>query len=526
MLAVLVPKGSGEFRLKALPSPEVLSLQQYVLNELLRDYENCPRFRRLIPGVRFTTCGGKRLLETTGPERFLPVGGETVSFAYTLDMDVIEHRAPPRRTGMFRPYFECWRDFISFIDARVAAFPEGKTFHVARLDVRQFYNTVTRPGVNAVLLDAVKDAMAELADSQEINAQLPCARLFRPDVETPMERAVAIVDWLCDQSFSYEFEPPGTVLEDDPGGLPQGPDLSAYLANISLFPLDRKLSELVATLDRQANEETGEAIREGHPLAVRGAAYARYVDDIVIVARTGNDLARLRSAVEQQLSLMGMELSSKTDPLPVMDETGVREWLTDRRGAGLGVSGPFEGPPGNVPLTLLEPLADAGEADRSDSLRILHDPRLDDPETPSDELEKAIEVILAAPDLRHGDLANVSRHLWCSVFRKLSLGSGDDSVSNAVTEFKDCWSKFKPSQDSGKNSSREEFENVAASNLFAWLLRVSQTCGPRRVNNVDDVTLWGQSSSPRGRTSTGQVVRRSTRSVTDPSRSRLTPPYP
>lgn len=254
-----------------------------------------------------------------------------MSFAYTLDMDVIEHRAPPRRTGMFRSYFDCWRDFISFIDNRVAVFPPGKC-HVARLDVRRFYNTVTRPVVNAVLLPAVIDALAALAGEPETIDPLACARLFRPNINEPNERAVVIVDWLCDQSFEYEFEQPGTVQQEHPGGLPQGPDLSAYLANISLFPLDRALSELVAKLDRQACEQEGKPFDEGRPPPVRGAVYARYVDDMVIIARTGHDLAQMRTAIEQQLSLVGMELSPKTDSLPVMDEAGVREWLTEAAG--------------------------------------------------------------------------------------------------------------------------------------------------------------------------------------------------
>ncbi|MBB5351619.1 DNA primase catalytic core [Haloferula luteola] len=453
MISVLVPKGENKFRLKALPSPEILTMQQYVLNELLREYADCPRFRSFIPGVRFSTSSGTRRLETTGADRLVPVGGETVSFAYTLDMDVIEHRAPPRRTGMFRSYFECWRDFISYIDTRVAAFPPGK-FHVARLDVRSFYDTVTRPVVNSVLLPAVTDALAELADSTEENNAEACAKLFLPSIKESAKRAGAMVDWLCDQSFGYKFENPGSIEpEEQPHGLPQGPDLSAYLANISLFPLDRALSELVAKFDRQASEEQGESTREGQVSSVRGAVYARYVDDMVIIARSGQDLARLRTAIEQQLALVGMELSPKTEPLPVMDEAKVREWLTDRRGAGLGVSGPFEGPPGNAPLSLLEPLADAGETDRSDSLRILHDPRLDDPDTKPEELESAVEVILSAPesDLRHGDKAGAARLLWRSVIQegyKSALYASD-----AAEAFINGWPR----------------KTLTVSDLLAWL---------------------------------------------------------
>lgn len=478
MLSVLVPKVDGRFRLKALPSPEILTLQQYVLNELLRDYADCPRFCRFIPGVRFTASRANRRVETTGADRLVPVGGETVSFAYTLDMDVIEHRAPPRRTGMFRSYFECWRDFISFIDARVAAFPPGK-FHVARLDVRSFYDSVPRAAVNAVLLPALTDALAELGDSAGADGALACARLFLPNFKEPNERAREVVNWLCDQSFDYKFEEPGSVEpEERPNGLPQGPDLSAYLANISLFPLDRALSELVAKLDRQASEEQGETIREGQTSAVRGAVYARYVDDMVIITRTGHDLARLRTAIEQQLALVGMELNPKTDPLPVMDEAGVRKWLTDRRGAGLGVSGPFDGPPANTPLSLLEPLADAGETDRSDSLHILHDPRLDDPDTSPEELESAVEVILAAPELRHGDKVSAARHLWRSVIQ--AAGEAVLAPADAADTFIKLWSPKESPRREREESSRKD---SAVADLLAWLDGIERFLTSRQDRN-------------------------------------------
>lgn len=462
MLAVLVPKSEGKFRLKALPSPEILSLQQYVLNELLRSHSNCPRFRQLIPAVRFAANSGAARLETTGIAHLIPVNGESVSFAYTLDMDVIEHRTPPQRTGMFRSYFECWRDFIGFIDARIAAFPRGK-FHVARLDVRSFYDTVTRPAVNAVLFPAVTDALAELADAGDTNDSLGCARLFCPEIRNSRERARAIVDWLCDQSFNYSLDDRGLLGSNAlPSGLPQGPDLSAYLANISLFPLDRALSELVAQLDRNASEEQGEVLQENQISSFRGAVYARYVDDMVIIARTGRDLAQLREAIEQQLSLIGMELSPKTDLLPVMDEAAVREWLTDRRGAGLGVSGPFEGPPANSPLAILEPLAAGRETDRSDSLRVLHDPRLDDPATTVAELESAVEIVLAAPDLRHGDKVSAARHLWRTV---LQVASTQPAVSDVVSSFVESWK----SASSGAKEGRNSPYHSEISELLAWL---------------------------------------------------------
>jgi DNA primase catalytic core len=455
MLAVEVPKAGGKFRLKALPSPEILTLQQYVLDEILRDYAECPRFQGLIPGVRFSRSRTGRQIDTTGNELFLPKNGETVSFAYMLDMDVIEQRAAPRHTGMFRSYYDCWRDFIAHIDARVTEFPKGK-YHVARLDIRRFYDTVPRSAVNTVLLRSVADALAELADSTtEPSGASKCAPLFLPTISKPLERAQVLVDWLCDQSFDYLIENPGTGhLDRGNHGLPQGPDLSAYLANISLFPLDRALSELVAELDEEARKEVGKT--------ARGGVYARYVDDMVIIARTAHDLARLRGSVEKQLALLGMELNPKTDALPVMNEADVREWLTDRRGAGLGVSGPFDGPPVNAPLALLDPLADAGETDRSDSLLILYDPRLEDPDMSLDELENAISTVRSASDLRHGEQVASARHLWRCVLAR------DENITpeTAALVMMELWKRDTPPFLDDDESSNDD---LIVSDLLAWL---------------------------------------------------------
>lgn len=474
MLAVEVPKQDGEFRFKALPSSEILTMQQYVLDELLRDYPDCPRFQRLLPAVRFSTATRGRQVETTGNEKLLPADGETVSFAYMLDMDVIEQRAAPRRTGMFRSYYQCWQDFIAYVDSRVAEFPPGD-FHVARLDIRRFYDSVPRTAVNAVLLPAVSDALAELADSSvDSEGARECAPLFLPEKTKPAERAEALVDWLCDQSFDYLFEHPGTGGTTRGHTLPQGPDLSAYLANISLFPLDRALSEIVAQLDRAA--------RSAGDNVSRGGVYARYVDDMVIIARTAPDLARLRAAIEKELSLVGMELNPKTDPLPVMDEAQVREWLTDRRGAGLGISGPFEGPPVVAPPALLEPLADAGETDRSDSLLTLYDPRLEDPGLPTSDLEDAIFVVRGAKDLRHGEQVACARHLWRCVLRRNPDITSDAAVREMIT----LWGNDQPSwadAAEAKRQPKEQQKRKIVPGLLALLDGIDRLLGSRPDRN-------------------------------------------
>src|SRR6266404_8932271 len=275
MIAIRVPKSDGEFRLKALPCPEFLTVQQYVLNEILRDYPGAQRFLKWIPGVRFTAGVDGPKLETTGAT-LSAEDADTVSFAYQLDMDVISGRIPPRKEGMFRPYFSCWQDFITFIDRRVRAC-KSNHFHVARLDIRKFYDTLQRSTVVEAILPNLQNALRELDDNNAGGA-LACARLFSPNTTDPEQRARRIVDWLCGQSFNYEYEDPSSAaLRQSNAGIPQGPDLSAYLANIALFPLDQQLRRLTGELDREARESSGDQ-------TIRGAVYARYVDDMVIVA--------------------------------------------------------------------------------------------------------------------------------------------------------------------------------------------------------------------------------------------------
>ena len=403
MVAVKIPRPDGDYRLKALACPEDLALQQYMLDEILKDNPNCRRFMELIPAVRYEPGRGSQSLRTTGPEPLRPERDETVSFAYQVDMGVLEGRTPPRREGMFRPYYACWKDFISYIDRRVRACVLPQLF-VARLDIRRFYDSLPRFAVDNVLVTSLRDALSTLERMTDGGAA-ECAGSFRPDIREAERRADAIGNWLAGQTFGYSYLDPESgeqrATEWPDRGIPQGPDLSAYLANIALFPVDRAISSAVHELNEKSRTEGGGVV----------ALYARYVDDMVLVAPSPRELERLRILVQNQLAERGLELSKKTEPLPPMTRAELRQWLTDRRG-GLGASGPFTGPPANWDLNAVGPLGGAGDFDRSDSLSVLHDPRLDNPAISSDEVLKAVSTAMTAEDLRYSDLAAAARLLW------------------------------------------------------------------------------------------------------------------
>ena len=149
MIACLVPKPPRDFRPKALPCAETLTMQQYLLNELLREHPEVAEFCEAIPAIRYASGrNGGRPWMTGGPrgQRL----AEAVSFAYQVDMDVVEGRGAPRREGMFRPYHRCWREFINYIDRRAGAC-RVPLLHVARLDIRRFYDSIPR----SVVIDAL-----------------------------------------------------------------------------------------------------------------------------------------------------------------------------------------------------------------------------------------------------------------------------------------------------------------------------------------------------------------------------------
>jgi DNA primase catalytic core len=398
MLAIKIPRQDKDYRNKALPCPEDLVLQQYMLNELLKEVELCPDFHLYIPAVRYFE---KRIV-TTYDGRELP----TVSFAYQVDMEVLEGRIPPRNEGMYREYYACWSSFIQYIDDRIMRCP-FEQFHVARLDIRRYYDQLHRDAVYNVLFPALETALKKFN-----NVNLAILFDSERNDRISEDRASRIVDWFIDHSFGYNYYDPkdGQKRNSDfPNhGIPQGPDLSAYLANIALFPLDNIMRKKIDKLD--------EDIQKNYGNRKYGGVYARYVDDIIIIVPSESQLQELKNTVSDHLARLGLELNQKTEPFPPMSKSEVVGWLTDRRG-GLGVSGPFAGPLDTPPILHLDPLIDAGEIDRSDSLAILHNSTLDNPITEIDEILESVKTALLADELRHGDYCLAAMRVWACVCR-------------------------------------------------------------------------------------------------------------
>lgn len=387
--AIYVPRGfdQSDQRVKSISCPEDLILQQYVLAELLSERYG-EAFRNSIPAVRYSR---RECQTTTTGEIADSIDAETLSFAYQIDTDILEGWDTPKESGIFRHYWECWQDFIGTLRKRTSSM-DGQ-IHSVRLDLKRYYDNIQRPWLRDVLLPSVQRAFRRGSVSEKLAASLMLDAQLDPDV-----MAARVVDWLLKQSFGYEyFEPSdGKVVLANPGhGLPQGPDLSAYLATIALFPIDR---EMRTVLDR-INSEDGQV----------HAVYVRYVDDIILVADSEALLGQLRSRLEDALRGTGLQAVNKHGPVRPMSKSEFSASLTEGRAFT---------PSMPAPGFCLSPDGDGGAhfegglpESRSDALIVLNDPRLYF--APRQTVIAAISSALSVHgELRHNEVVKGARWLW------------------------------------------------------------------------------------------------------------------
>ncbi|NHV26803.1 CHC2 zinc finger domain-containing protein [Burkholderia sp. D-99] len=413
--AVFVSRGFGkdEARLKAMPCPEDLVVQQYVMNELLTerlDYGTATKFSNYIPAVRYyrSLNHTRTTGETEGVEQ-----SETISFAYQVDMDAVEGRKPPGEGGMFRPYFECWKEFISSLLRQGG---EMSHVHMVRLDLKRYYDNIKRLVAKDVLTRCIESGYESLGDGCD-----SFAPLFQPGA-LQGERQRAIIDFLLDQSFGFDYYHPNTgnsVRSDSEKGIPQGPVLSAWLGNVILFRLDEVM-----------RAKRNELNRDG----VTRAGYARYVDDVVLLADSQGVLDFLRAAAEGVTRMLQLELVSKESFAP-MSTAEFLQHLTS--GRALPASGPRE------EAVLLE----SGDGDagwdmwqtesprRQTSLELLRDSRLYT--LPADTIQNQVFTALRAEDLRPAELAKASRWLWYQAAQ--SLGREEYNAQDVVSSYWKIW---------------------------------------------------------------------------------------
>jgi DNA primase catalytic core len=406
-----VPRGfdQPEHRTKSLPAPEDLVLQQYVLAELLSErfgdaYRNC------IPAVRFSRRNSETI--TTGESQDT-VNSETLSFAYQVDTDVLEGWRTPRESGIFRHYWDCWQDFIGALRSRTSRM-EGQ-IHSVRLDLKRYYDNIQRAWVRDILIPSVQRAVNQEEVSEKISQALSI-----PAESPPHEIASRIVEWMLKQSFGYDFYDPadGTVRSAVANiGLPQGPDLSAYLATIALFPIDRKMRDLLERINKDKDS----------PHAV----YVRYVDDIILAADSEQVLNQLRSELEDALRGTNLQAVNKHGPVRPMSKVAFSASLTEHRAftASMPAPGFCLSPDGDGAAYFEDGLPE----NRSDALIVLNDPRLYFA-TRSAVLAGISAALAVHGDLRHNEFVKAARWLWYLLSQRTY-----DNVQDAKSHFFDLW---------------------------------------------------------------------------------------
>lgn len=404
-------------RLKVMPHASDLHLQQILMNELLTErhdfsHPGIRTFSDCIPAVRWFAADGEvrvtgyveggehsPALNTTELDGF---DEPVLSFAYQIDMDVLEGRRPPSDQGMFRPYIDCWRQFMSSLDRQAHSI--GPHVYVLRLDAKRYYDNIQRYVVRDRLLKPIEQAL-------HIVGHADFAAMLGIGPGDARSSAEALVDLLCGGLFNYGFMRPSDdakELSKEIQGIPQGPVASAWVGTIAMFPVDAAAR---AFMREPENRQDGTSRSR--------VGYARYVDDIVLLADSEERLSALRDAVQLAAAHLELTLLRKGEPVAAGAPAAVMRQLN--AGRALAPSTPAWEPPmtgdGETGWGMGE--EDLVEMDRQSALHVLRHPDLlDDVSTVHEKVRNAMR----APDLRPSDLGKCARALWWQLGSQLAVG--------------------------------------------------------------------------------------------------------
>lgn len=411
MLSIKIPKKFDEYRLKTLYSHEQLIMQQYVLNELLRE-DTYRKYELCIPAVRYNP---NRFCEvyTTGLDYYdfyNNSDNSAVSFAYQINMPAVngDFRA---NEGMFRPFYDCWKSFILFIRNGIDKI-NSDTIYKVKLDIRKFYENITNYSVRNTLLPMLKEALGAVEN------RFQCMSGNSEDIDSKEEDAKYIVEWIIDELFNYKYYSAKDGKEESSDsaliGIPQGPNLSAYIANIVLFKLDKAVAEYVDGINKDYKKENDEGI------AVR---YARYVDDMVIVSENPIYLNEIKNIIKNELSKLELELSPKTDDAEKITKEDAYEWLVSEKG-GLGISSVFDF--AEEPIeSIIEEYEDYEVLNRRNALKLLHNITIDFNYIDDSERNNMISSFFKTQDVRYTDIVRFAEMLIRHIIRSNTNSSSD-----------------------------------------------------------------------------------------------------
>ncbi|EHK9085402.1 toprim domain-containing protein [Vibrio parahaemolyticus] len=393
-----------EYREMSLHCVEDLTSHQYILSELLT--ERCDfqdDFSLSIPATRYYR--KSKTTVTTG-EGGKSEHSQTLSFAYQIDMEVLEGREVSGSDGMFRPYFECWKEFTKSINK---AATQMNQVNMVRLDLKRYYDRLQR----YVLQDALRESIPNDLSKYKQHHLL---ELVSGDGK---DKTSKVIDWLLDQSFGYKKYDPKTGevhTSDAYVGIPQGPDLSSYLANLVLFKVDSKAR---AFIESCKESDTGRYT----------AWYARYVDDMVLIAEDSSTLSRLRMEVEEAVRTLELELVAKEQPTAMTaEEFGI--YLT--QGKALASSGPT----GHVELVDVEDINFFGRIERYQALALLNNKDLYSDELSA--IKSKLNMAMHCSQLRFSDVKKVAKWVWFIAVKE----SQSTDTHDLVSTYQSIWAEL------------------------------------------------------------------------------------
>ncbi|WOB74639.1 CHC2 zinc finger domain-containing protein [Achromobacter xylosoxidans] len=427
--AVWVPRsfGGAEPRLKMMPRPEDLTIQQYLLNEILTErwdhssYSDST-FSRSIPAVRYYR--EERRTVTTGFDidgkgNWGELSARTLSFAYQIDMDVVEGRQPASSQGMYRPFHECWLDFMKSVSQQVS---EIGYVYTVRLDVKRYYDRLRRYVVRDSLQARLRRAIESVTGDTPGFAELLGMHTTSPSAA---EKATAVLERLDEQLFGVAYRRPDTGVEEesDPSrGIPQGPVLSAWIGSIALFPLDQEANRFIEKFNTEKTR----------------VGYARYVDDIVLLADSPTVLSEMREAIDRHARVLELTLLAKADEIPAMSAEEFSVYIN--QGRALAASGPAWEPPliGDGESGW-EFWSVAPSTDRQSALQLLHNVELYKASVAT--IVQTVKTALQAPDIRTSELPKAARLLWYAIACEQEVGGRRETTASAWVRYLTLWNE-------------------------------------------------------------------------------------
>ena len=421
LLSIYYPKKLNEYRMKSVYIHERLILQQYILNELLRaDDRNC---EALVPAVRYSQ-GTGRLYTTFWNQT--DETNDTLSFAYQIDMDVLSGQNDMEH-GMFRNYYDCWKGYIEYIQDGISRLNSDNVYRV-KLDIRGYYDHIPRYAVRNVLFKTISELIRIDNDKFSLFFGKNSAE-ERIDLQ---EKAETVTRWILDELFEPYFYDPQTgerrIKDNSTVGIPQGPNLSAYIANIILFDMDHKIRQYMENINSSDSDSS---------IQVR---YARYVDDMIIIASNARDLNHIKDLILNELYSLGLTLSPKTDREDSIPKEEALEWTTSEKG-GLGVSASFDFPDDPLDDTL-DDLDGYEITDRRSALKLLQSSLyLTDDELLSKKIDtkQFIQALFRTEEIRFGDMVRIAEVLLLKLSSSRLPESATDPAPTLLERFTALW---------------------------------------------------------------------------------------